>query len=82
MPKQKIIKVGNSLAITLPVSMLREGGWKLGDEVIIEHSPTYDFMVLKPKHLANKTFLSPEFFSWLDEITEKHADVIKELAHV
>ena len=52
MAKQKIIKVGNSMAITLPVSLVREGGWKIGDELIIEHSPTYQLMVIKPKHLS------------------------------
>ncbi len=82
MAKQKKIKVGNSLAVTLPISLVREGGWKLGDELVIEHSPTYQLMVIKPKRLAKKTYLSPEFFSWLDEVSLKYADVIKDLAHV
>lgn len=82
MATQKIIKVGNSLAITLPANMVREAGWKAGDELIIEQSPPYEIMVVKPKSKAGKTYLSPEFLDWLDEVSVKYKDAIKELANI
>lgn len=37
-------------------------------------------MLVKPKKMANKTNLTPEFYEWLNEVEEKYEDVIKELA--
>lgn len=37
--KQKIIKAGNSLAVTIPSSFVKTIGVKLGDEVAVETKP-------------------------------------------
>jgi antitoxin component of MazEF toxin-antitoxin module len=41
--KQKIIKVGNSAAVTLPASFVREGNLKVGSEVLVE--PTLNIIM-------------------------------------
>jgi len=82
MKTQKIIKVGNSLAVTLPVAFVRDGNLKIGDELVVETAPIYQTMVIKPKKMANKTHLTPEFFSWLDDVSKKHESLIKKLANV
>lgn len=82
MPKQKIIKVGNSLAVTIPADLVRECGWQAGEEVVIEGSPEYQVMIVKPKQKAKKTYLSPEFFDWLNGISSKYEKAIKELANL
>ena len=33
--KQKIIKVGNSLAVTIPASFVKDGNLAVGDEVLV-----------------------------------------------
>lgn len=80
MKTQKIIKVGNSLAVTLPASFVRDGNLKMGDELVVETAPVYQTMVIKPKKRANKAKLSPEFFDWLDRFTKDNYDMLKELA--
>ncbi len=82
MKTQKIIKVGNSLAVTLPVAFVRDGNLKMGDELVVETAPVYQTMVIKPKKMANKKQLTPEFFNWLDNVSKKYEDVIKELANI
>lgn len=82
MKTQKIIKVGNSLAVTLPATFVKEGKLKVGDELIMETAPAYQTAFIKPKRMAGKTHLTPEFFNWLDEVSKEYEDVIKELAHI
>lgn len=78
--KQKIIKVGNSLAVTLPASFVRESGYKGGEEVIVETSAPYNMMLVKPKKYARKASLSPEFFTWLNNFVKKNETLLKKLA--
>ena len=78
--KQKIIKVGNSLGVTIPASFVREGKWKSGDEIIVEQDEVYRTLIIKPKRMINKMRLTPEFKEWLDEFTKKNQGLLKELA--
>ncbi len=78
--KQKIIKVGNSLAITLPASFVKEGNIKTGDEVIVEQNATYKTLYVKPVSKGYTPKLTPEFYEWLESISKKYEGVIKELA--
>jgi len=80
MKTQKIIKVGNSLAVTLPVAFVRDGNLKMGDELVVETAPIYQTMVIKSKKMANHSKLSPEFFDWLDKFTKDNYDLLKELS--
>ncbi|OGK14979.1 hypothetical protein A2774_01010 [Candidatus Roizmanbacteria bacterium RIFCSPHIGHO2_01_FULL_39_12c] len=82
MKTQKVIKVGNSLALTLPASFVREGNIKIGDELVVETAPVYQTMFVKPKSMAYKKHLTPEFHSWLNNVSKKYKDVIKELANI
>lgn len=78
---QKIIKVGNSAAITIPKEFLNESGLTIGDEMVIETNTKRQVLFAKPKAQAQKISLSPEFFEWLDKISVEYEDTIKELAH-
>lgn len=79
---QKIIKVGNSLAITIPKEFAKKSGFKQGEEVIVETFLNSKTMLIKPKSEEKTTTLTPEFYSWLKESTEKYKDAIIKLAHV
>lgn len=78
--KQKIIKAGNSLAITLPAEFVRDGNFAAGDSVIIETTPQYGMMLVKKEEFKDKAKLSPEFKLWLDEFTSKNRTLLKKLA--
>jgi len=78
--KQKIIKVGNSAAITLPASFVREAGLSVGSEVIVEPNTTYNVLFVKPKNSSYKTKITPEFKEWLDGFIKKNTPLLKKLA--
>ncbi|HLB60692.1 MAG TPA: AbrB/MazE/SpoVT family DNA-binding domain-containing protein [Patescibacteria group bacterium] len=68
--KQKIIKVGNSAAVTLPKEFLRQKQRNMGDRS----------MRVKDEALSSITTVAPEFKKWLDAISIKYEEAIKELA--
>ena len=78
--KQKIIKVGNSLAITIPSLFVKEGNLAVGDALLVETTPQILLMLIKKQEFAEKAHLSPEFKQWLDTFTEKNAPLLKKLA--
>lgn len=80
MKTQKIIKVGNSLAVTLPASFVKEGKLKVGDEMVVETAAVYQTALIKPKKMEKKISLSPEFFDWVNDFTKKNYSLLKELA--
>lgn len=77
---KKIIKVGNSAAITIPKEFLNESGLQVGDEMVIETNTKRQTLFVKPKLQAQKLSLNPEFFEWLDKISIEYEDTIRELA--
>jgi len=76
----KIIKIGNSAGIILPIDFIRENKLKVGDKIeMIAHKASRSILLvpLKYKSKIKKNF---EFYNWLDEYTEKYKDLLKELA--
>jgi len=82
MKTQKIIKVGNSLAITLPASFVKLVKLKAGETVAVDIAETYKAILIKPTKVKNKINLSLEFFDWLNNFTEKNKELIRELANI
>ena len=77
---QKIIRVGNSAAITIPKEFVKEAGFKIGDEMVVETNAQSKMILAKPRHASGRMSLSPEFFTWLNDVSIKYEDTIKELA--
>jgi putative addiction module antidote len=77
---QKILKVGNSLALTIPKSFIDKTGFKAGDEVFVQQEPRSKSIIITTKERAEKMKLSPDLFSWLNDVEEKYSDAIKQLA--
>lgn len=73
---QKVIQVGNSLAVTIPPELaqklnLRKGeqvSWQLKDEAI-------------QMTLVGSRTTSGEFNEWLDKTAKKYGPALRELAH-
>lgn len=68
---QKIIRVGNSVAVTIPQSVIKEKRLKVGDEVQVD---------IEPAGKAKRTTLTPEFIRWVDKYIENNRPALKELA--
>lgn len=69
---QKIIRVGNSVAVTIPQSVIKEKKLKVGDKVQVD---------LEPIKKARKTTITPEFIKWVDTYIENNRPTLQELAH-
>ena len=77
---QKIIKVGNSFALTIPKSFIDSAGFKAGDELYVQQDLDNKLLLITIKDNANRLKLSPDLFTWLDKIEKKYHQAIKELA--
>ncbi len=79
MVQQKVIKVGNSLAVTLPKEFVKSSHIKAGQQVLVEADPQQDVIQIRTKE-GSEPSLTPEFKKWLDGISTKYESLIKELA--
>ena len=79
---QKIIRVGNSAALTLPKEFLDETGLQVGDEMMVETNKRARAVYAKPAVASAKMDLTPEFYNWLDTISQKYEKTIKKLARL
>lgn len=77
---QKIIKVGNSAAVTLPSDFLRDANFRIGQEVAVETNSELGVVVVKLKSQQNNRLINPEFEDWLKEFTAKNNNLLKKLA--
>lgn len=78
---QKIIKVGNSAALTLPIQFLKEANLKIGDEMTVETNGKLKYVIAKPKKLGDQvSSLTPEFKEWLDNFMVEYKPILKKLA--
>lgn len=69
---QKIIRVGNSNAVTIPQNVMKEKKLKPGDEVHFD---------VEPVKKTSKHTLTPEFLDWVDKYIEKNRPALEELAN-
>ena len=79
---QKIIRVGNSVALTIPHEFLKETGLKAGDELAVETYSALKMFLAKPKDQAKSKSLTPEFKEWLDKFIKDYKPVLQKLARV
>lgn len=79
---QKILKVGNSLAVTLPAEFIKAAKIKAGDTVGVEYNAKLKWFLAKSKKEADKTTLTPEFKNWLDNFMEEYRPILKRLSHL
>lgn len=77
--EQTVIRVGNSLAITVPKPFVRARKLRAGQKIYVEANAELDLVQVRTKsdHFSS---LTPEFKQWLDGISLKYERAIKELA--
>lgn len=72
---QKVIKVGSSLAVTIPKSVADTKGIQQGDKV--EFSITDNGLHYQPMHKT--AVIDKDLMSWADKFTDKYKDALIEL---
>lgn len=77
--EQTVIKVGNSLAVTIPSSFVKAKKLKAGQKIYVHADPSQDIIFVRTtkKNIANVT---PEFKKWLEEINLRYGEAFRELA--
>ncbi|PIR80182.1 MAG: hypothetical protein COU25_01440 [Candidatus Levybacteria bacterium CG10_big_fil_rev_8_21_14_0_10_35_13] len=80
--EQKIISVGNSLAVTLPSGYVKDKKLKAGQKVIIRQDLEEDALVVAPSgsSIKNTKGITPEFLDWLEKFNKKYKTALTELA--
>ena len=79
---QKIVRVGNSAAVTIPKEFLTQAKLNIGDKVEVESDKDLRIMLIKPTGSFVQTKITPEFKSWLNDCISENQDVLKKLAHL
>lgn len=79
MKQQTIIKVGNSLAVTLPKKFVDSRKIKAGQKVYVEADSDVDFVHITTKSTGEHS-LTPEFYDWLKKFNSKYKNALTELA--
>lgn len=79
---QKVIQVGNSLAVTVPRAFAREIRLRAGQRVRVDEDVTSETLTIQPMNarLPKSGGLTPEFVSWLKKFNAKYKDALTELA--
>jgi len=76
---QTVIKVGNSLAVTIPNSFVKAKKIKAGQKVFVEANDSVDLVQVRTVDIGHKT-LTPEFYDWLKRFNAKYKNALTELA--
>jgi len=64
----------------LPIDFIRSAKLKVGDEVEMELDKVTKSILITPKKFRSKIMKKFEFYTWLNEYTEKNKELIKALA--
>ena len=72
---QKVLKVGSSVAITIPKKSLEELGLKIGDRVRVEIDKKQKMVIVKPLLKIDK-----EIVEWTEKFINRYRSALKALA--
>lgn len=72
---QKVLKVGDSAAVTIPKKFLLELGLKIGDQVTIQVDKQKRVVVISPLLKVDK-----ELLDWTGKFVEKYRPALEALA--
>lgn len=77
---QKIIQVGNSLAVTVPSSFAQNLGWKAGEKVLVTEDSESESLRIQQTKATAKNGVTPEFYIWLKKFNSRYKNVLEELS--
>lgn len=77
---QKVIKVGNSAAVTLPKDILKVSKLSTGDEVHVQVDDATGAIIVSAKDNPFKG-MSPDIANWTKNFVNKNREALEELAN-
>ncbi len=77
--QQTVIKVGNSLAVTLPSAFVKMRKIKAGQKIYVNSDPEADLVQLKTTDKIDSA-ITPEFYNWLNKFNAKYKNALTDLA--
>lgn len=77
---QKIIQVGNSLAVTIPSAFAETSGWKAGEKVLVTEDTELEILRIEQTKTTVKNGVTPEFYNWLKKFNARYKYVLEELS--
>lgn len=77
---QKIIKVGNSLAVTIPARFAKEAKLKAGKQLYIETDTSHKTIMFRDKQAKYSAGGSDELSRWYSKFSKNNSALLKELA--
>jgi len=72
---QKVLKVGDSAAVTIPKKSLEELGLKIGDRVSVEIDEKSKTVMIKPEVMVDR-----ELFDWTNKFISRYRSALESLA--
>lgn len=78
MLNQKLYKNGNSIAVTIPKSYLKQLGLRDGSPVVVKAEGTK--LIVTHASQGSVTNVDPKFMQMVDSFINRHQDVLAELA--
>ena len=75
---QKIVQVGNSIAITIPSAFAKEVGLKAGQSINLEIDSEAQTLFIRKADM--KPLETPEVKEWLEKFNKKYKKGLSELA--
>lgn len=81
---QKIIRVGNSAAVTIPKSAFEESGVKIGTHVNVSYKADLgNFVVEIPKkYKSTQAIIDKEVYAVANDLLKRYLPAFKKLANV
>ena len=77
---QKVIKIGNSLGVTIPSRVKDSLNIKEGDEVVVEEN-IYDSSVVVRKKDKTSSSITPEFLDTVKRVGSRYKNALQKLAN-
>lgn len=79
---QKVIRVGNSAAVTIPKKFIDQTNLQIGDEVEVQSNKDLQLIQIRLKGSKTQASITPEFKSWLEKFVKENKDTLHKLAQL
>ena len=75
---QKVIQVGNSLALIIPKNVASRIGWKKGQKVHVSDDPRAKTVTVSAEPLTDG--LTPQYYQWKQAFLDKNKDLLTRIS--
>lgn len=78
---QKIVQIGNSQGVILPLQIRKQLGLRKGAKVVVElNADKQSIVISKAGRVQGVTSVSPDFFKALERVNKRYGSALAELA--